>query len=38
MKPEDWPDDPDEWPYVEPLSMGFNEAVEKMLEMPPGVD
>ncbi|MCY3863314.1 MAG: hypothetical protein OXG67_15315 [bacterium] len=40
MKPEDaqrsddWPDDPDQWTDIEPLDMGFKEAVEKMLKMP----
>ncbi|MDE0238207.1 MAG: hypothetical protein OXN95_13370 [bacterium] len=34
--PDDWPDDPDLWPDIEPLDMGFKEAVEKMLKMPPG--
>jgi len=32
---EDWPDDSGEWPDIEPLDMGFKEAVGKMLKMPP---
>lgn len=34
--PNQWPDDPDEWPDIEPLDMDFKGTVEKMLKVPPG--
>lgn len=36
MRPEDWSDDPDQWPDIESLDMDFEGSVEKLLKMPPG--
>lgn len=39
MKPEeaespaDWPDDPDQWPDIEPLDITFEEAVARLAKV-----